>query len=136
MAHFAQIDEAGTVTQVIVVADEHEADGEQWCANLLGGTWKQTSYSTNAGEHGLGGTPLRKNYAGIGMKYDSERDAFIPPKPFPSWQLNEDTCRWEPPIPAPEEPSTWNEEDQAWEPIEFPEGWAPPHEQEPPEPVE
>lgn len=98
MAHFAEIDGDGTVLRVIVVADEHEADGEQWCADLLGGIWKRTSYNTSNGEHALGGVPFRENFAGIGMKYDARQDAFLP--------LGEP------------------------EPIELPEGWIPPHEQE------
>ena len=95
MAHFAEIDENNIVTRVIVVADEHEADGENWCNNFLGGTWKQTSYNTLGNVHALGGTPLRKNYAGKGYIYDSTRDAFYEPQPEGSWTLNEDTCQWE-----------------------------------------
>jgi hypothetical protein len=103
MAHFAKIDENNIVVHVIVVADEHEADGENWCKDFLGGTWKQTSYNTHANVHALGGTPYRKNYAGGDFTYDATRDAFIPPKPFPSWTLVEDTCQWKAPIDRPDD---------------------------------
>ena len=101
MAHFAEIDENNIVLRVIVVADEHEADGENWCNGFSGGTWKQTSFNTVGNVHTLDGTPFRKNYAGIGYTYDTTRDAFIPPKPYPSWALNETTCLWESPIDYP-----------------------------------
>ena len=91
MAHFAQLDENNRVLQVIVVADEHEANGEQWCHNFAGGRWKQTSYNGR----------IRKNYAGIGHTYDESRDAFIAPKPYSSWTLVEDTCQWQSPNPKP-----------------------------------
>ena len=101
MAHFAEIDENNIVLRVIVVADEHEADGENWCNGFLGGTWKQTSFNTVGNVHALDGTPFRKNYAGVDYTYDTTRDAFIPPKPYPSWALNETTCLWESPIDYP-----------------------------------
>lgn len=105
MAHFAQLDDNNQVLQVIVVADEHEADGEQWCHEFAGGRWKQTSYNNN----------IRKNYAGIGYTYDEQRDAFIPPQPYPSWILNEKTCRWDPPVPRPESGKyLWDENNQEW----------------------
>lgn len=109
MAHFAEVVD-GTVTRVIVAADQ------EWCETNLGGTWVQTSYNTQGGQHVLGGTPLRKNYAGIGYTYDEARDAFIPPKPFDSWLLNEETCLWEAPTPMPTDgkPYTWDEETYAW----------------------
>jgi hypothetical protein len=91
MAHFAQLDENNVVLQVIVVSDEHEANGEQWCHEFAGGRWKQTSYNGR----------IRKNYAGIGYTYDEQRDAFIAPKPYPSWTLNEETCQWQSPNPHP-----------------------------------
>ena len=111
MAHFAEIDENNIVTRVIVVSDENEADGENWCNNFLGGTWKQTSYNTLGNVHLLGGTPFRKNYAGIGDTYDASRDAFIEPHEFASWTLNETTCMWNPPIPIPDDDKMyeWNE---------------------------
>jgi len=97
MAHFAELDENNIVLRVIVVDDAHESDGENWCNSLLGGTWKQTSYNTNRGIHLLkGGTPFRKNYAGIGAVYDSDRDAFMAQAPTEDgWVLNETTCTWE-----------------------------------------
>ena len=96
MSHFAKV-ENGTVTQVIVIEQDVVNTG------LFGdpALWVQTSYNTYAGEHRLGGTPLRKNYAGIGYTYDSERDAFIPPTPFPSWILDDGTCNWNPPVARP-----------------------------------
>lgn len=126
MAHFAQLDENNVVQQVIVVSDADAVDGETFCQNLLGGTWKQTSYNTRAGVHLLGQTPFRKNYAGIGYTYDAQRDAFLPPQPFASWTLNEETCQWEPPVPCPEAPSPggyymWNELTLAWEFVSIPE---------------
>lgn len=109
MAHFAEIVD-GIVQRVIV------ADTKEWCETALGGTWVQTSYNTHGGEHALGGTPLRKNYAGIGYTYDEARDAFIPPKPFESWTLNEDTCLWDAPVPMPTDGKLydWDESTQAW----------------------
>lgn len=109
MAHFAEIVD-GVVQRVIVAADK------EWCENALGGTWVQTSYNTHGGVHTNGGEPLRKNYAGIGYTYDAARDAFIPPKPFDSWLLNEDTCSWDAPIPMPtgEGRFRWDETVQQW----------------------
>lgn len=106
MAHFARI-ENGIVTNVIVA--------EQDYINTLPGYWIQTSYDTFKGIHTLGGIPLRKNYAGIGYTYDTLRDAFIPPKPFPSWVFNEETCSWDAPVAKPEGVYIWNEELQQWE---------------------
>lgn len=109
MGHFAKVEE-GIVTQVIVA----EAD----IINTLPESEKyiQTSYNTHGGVHILGGTPLRKNYAGIGYTYDAVRDAFIPPKPFPSWTLNESTCLWEPPVayPSSATPLRWDEATLSW----------------------
>ncbi len=81
--------------------------------------WKKTSYNTRANVHILGGTPFRKNHAGIGYTYDEDRDAFIPPKPYPSWILNEETCTWQSPIDIPysEKPLFWNEDNQTWDSI-------------------
>ena len=111
MAHFAEIDENNIVIRVIVVADENEADGENWCNGFLGGTWKKTSYNTYGGVHKLGGTPFRYNFAGKGDTYDASRDAFIEPKEFASWTLDETTCRWIPPIVIPDDGKyyKWNE---------------------------
>ena len=108
MAHYAKV-ENGTVTKVIV-AESAEAIVDQ-----TPGRYIKTSYNTRGGEHLLGGTPLRKNYAGIGYTYDYEREAFIPPKPYASWTLNETTCLWEAPIEKPEGKYGWNEETQQWE---------------------
>jgi hypothetical protein len=119
MAHFAEIDEQGVVLRVLVVDNAQEADGQNFLANTLGlgGTWVKTSYNTAGGVHSSGGTPLRKNYAGIGYTYDSVRDAFIPPKPFASWILNETSCLWEAPVayPTDGERYTWNEETTSWD---------------------
>lgn len=116
MAHFAEIDENGIVLRVLVTSNDKPNEGYDWLVSKLGGTWVKTSYNTSGGEHLLGGTPLRKNYAGIGYTYDFERDAFIPPKPFESWTLDEATCLWEAPIPYPTDgkPYRWDEDAQNW----------------------
>ena len=110
MGHFAKV-ENGVVTNVIV-ADQEDIVG-------LDGQWIQTSYNTWGGVHSQGGVPLRKNYAGIGFLYDAERDAFILPKPYASWTLNEDTCLWDSPVAMPTEggPYTWNEATQTWDAV-------------------
>ena len=116
MAHYAFLDENNIVTEVIIGKDEGE-DGVNWevqYGNFRGQTCKRTSYNTRGGVHLAGGTPYRKNYAGIGYTYDSSRDAFIPPKPFPSWTLNTETMEWDPPKPKPPFPCEWNEEKQKW----------------------
>jgi hypothetical protein len=97
MAHWAEIDENGIVLRVTVGSNDDADEGYQWLIENLGGTWVKTSYNTQGGVHTLGGIPLRKNYAGIGYTYNSERDAFIPPRPEieGEWVLNEDTCLWE-----------------------------------------
>ena len=121
MAHFAQLNEENLVTQVIVVANqdtadqdgvENEAIGIAFCTNLLGGTWKQTSYNGN----------IRKNYAGIGFKYDATLDAFVPPQPYASWILDKTTAQWEAPTPYPTDDKryTWDEATTAW--VEVPVG--------------
>ena len=118
MAHFAQLNEENLVTQVIVVANqdtadqdgvENEAIGIEFCTNLLGGKWKQTSYNAN----------IRKNYAGVGYKYDKDLDAFIPPQPFASWTLNNETAQWEAPTPYPTDDKryTWNETTTSWDEV-------------------
>ena len=111
MAHFAKLGINSKVIGVEVVADadckdadnnEDEQVGIQFLENILGWRlWKQTSYNTQANVHSLGGTPFRKNYAGIGHTYDEDRDAFIPPKPHASWVVNETTCVWEAPVTYP-----------------------------------
>jgi len=121
MAHFAQLNEENLVTQVIVVANqdtadqdgvENEAIGIEFCTNLLGGKWVQTSYNGK----------IRKNYAGVGYKYDATLDAFIPPQPFASWTLNNETAQWEAPTPYPTDDKryTWDEETTSW--VEVPVG--------------
>lgn len=118
MAHFAEIDEQGVVLRVLVVDNAQENDGQNFLANTLGlgGTWLKTSYNTSGGVHSSGGTPFRKNYAGIGYTYDSGRDAFIPPKPFASWTLNETSCLWEAPVAYPTDGImyVWDEETTDW----------------------
>lgn len=114
MAHFAELGLNNTVLRVIVVHNnelldengvEQEQKGADFCRSLFGGTWVQTSYNGN----------MRKNFAGTGFTYDSQRDAFISPKPFNSWVLNEETCRWEAPVPMPEDGVyVWNEETTSW----------------------
>lgn len=128
MAHYAFLDANNTVTEVIVGKNENEdnIDWEVHYGNFRGQTCKRTSYNTQGGVHTLGGTPLRKNYAGIGYTYDSERDAFIPPKPFASWILNENSCLWDSPTPYPTDVGTeespkryvWDEETLAWTLVE------------------
>ena len=128
MAHYAFLDENNIVTEVIVGKNENEdnIDWEVQYGNFRGQTCKRTSYNTQGGVHSLGGTPLRKNYAGIGYTYDSQRDAFIPPKPFASWQLNDTSCLWESPTPYPTDVGTaeapkryvWNEETVSWKLVE------------------
>jgi hypothetical protein len=111
MAHFAKVVD-GVVTQVIVA----EPEFFETFVDSSPGDWIQTSYNTYGGQHTLGGTPLRKNYAGIGFTYDRIRDAFIPPKPFASWILNEDTCLWEAPVAIPQDGKTysWDEASANW----------------------
>lgn len=115
MAHFAELDSNNTVLRVIVVdnkdtsdayGQEQESIGIAFCQRLLGGTWRQTSYNSN----------MRKNYAGIGYTYDSGRDAFIPPKPFASWVLDEVTCQWTAPTPMPTDGKmySWDEPTTSW----------------------
>jgi hypothetical protein len=125
MAHFAQLDENNVVIQVIVVGNSDTADangvekeyiGAAFCEKLFGGTWKQTSYNNN----------IRKNYAGIGYTYNADIDAFVPPKPFASWLLNEETAQWEAPTPMPEDAGTgeppkryqWDEATVSWKEVE------------------
>jgi hypothetical protein len=119
MAHYAVLDENNIVTQVFVGKEEGEMD---WDWELYYGA-KRTSYNTHGGVHSEDGTPFRKNYAGIGYTYDEERDAFIPPQPYPSWTLNDDTCLWECPVEQPDpienEDGTvtfhiWDEDNQEW----------------------
>lgn len=118
MAHFAKLDQNNVVVFVTVGRDEDDGKEAELTART-GEVYKQTSYNTRGGVHTLGGTPLRKNYAGIGYTYDPARDAFIPPKPFDSWLLNEETCLWEPPVAYPTDGGNyvWNESTQSWDAV-------------------
>ena len=109
MSHFARVNARGIVEQVIVA----EQDFIDTLPDRT--SWVQTSYNTRGGQHPEG-RPLRKNYAGIGYSYDSVRDAFIPPKPYASWVLNENTCLWDAPTPCPTDGKTynWDENTQQW----------------------
>jgi hypothetical protein len=113
MAHYAFLDENNMVTYVMPGKDEDEGDydWEEFYGNELGQRCKRTSYNTQRGEHTAGGTPFRKNYAGYGYTYDEERDAFVPPQPFPSWVLDEATCWWAAPVTQPTDGKTyaWDE---------------------------
>ena len=123
MAHYAFLDENNIVTEVITGIDETETiEGltpEQWYGNFRGQKCVQTSYNTHGGVHTKGGTPLRFNYAGVGYSYDATRDAFIPPKPFESWKLDEATCLWTAPTPMPTDGKLyqWVEADLNWQVI-------------------
>ena len=122
MAHFAELGEDNIVLRIIVVSNddcldaegnESEAVGAEFCRNLLGGTWKQTSYNGN----------MRARYAGVGYTYNSALDAYIVPKPYPSWSLNEETTDWEAPVTRPSEGTwTWEEEEQVWNESVLPSG--------------
>ena len=139
MAHYAELDGSNIVTRVIVVGNENCLDGDgneseavgiAWCENFFkGGTWIQTSFNTSAGKHYLpeededglkvldeSKAPLRKNYAGKGYIYDSTRDAFHEPQYFPSWILNETTCRWDAPVTSPDDGKSyvWDEDTTSW----------------------
>lgn len=111
MSHFAKVCD-GIVVQVIVA----EPEFFESFVDTSPGEWIQTSYNTRGGVHLNGGTPLRKNFAGIGFTYDRQLDAFIPPNPFASWVLNTETCLWEPPVPRPDDgkPYKWDETIQNW----------------------
>jgi len=130
MASFAKIGLNSKVIEVLSVHNnvlkdsnevEQEVNGIDFLTKLTGyPVWKQTSYNTHGGVHNNGGTPLRKNHAGIGYTYDETRDAFIPPKPFNSWILNEDTCLWNAPVAYPQDDNryTWNESTLTWDIVE------------------
>tara|TARA_R110002110_G_scaffold171451_1_gene373898 strand:+ start:85 stop:474 length:390 start_codon:yes stop_codon:yes gene_type:complete len=129
MASFAKIGLNNKVIEVQSVVNEvlHDSNGVEqesigidFLNKLTGWSiWKQTSYNTHGGVHDNGGTPFRKNHAGIGYTYDEDRDAFIPPKPYTSWTLNEETCLWEAPSAKPNDGNSyiWNEENQTWDQI-------------------
>jgi len=127
MASFAKLGLNGKVIEVQSVNNEvlHDANGVEqenigidFLTQLTGwAIWKQTSYNTRSGTHKNGGTPFRKNFAGVGYTYDEDRDAFIPPRPYPSWTLNETTCLWDPPVVKPDDGQNyeWNETNQTWD---------------------
>jgi len=129
MAHFCKLGVGNKVVQVEVVSNDvatTEQAGIDFLNNLYGtnDVWKKTSYNTRGGIHKLDGTPFRKNFAGIGWKYDQTRDAFIPPQPYSSWTLNENTCLWEAPIAKPQLTQEeidnnnyyrWNEDNKTWD---------------------
>ncbi len=121
MAHYAIIDENNIVIGVFPGKDESDQvngadmDWELFYSDEVGHTCKRTSYNTIGNVHLTGGTPFRKNYAGVGHIYDPVRDAFRDPQPYPSWTLNEDTCQWEPPSPYPMDvPRIWDEATLSW----------------------
>ena len=120
MAHYAFLNADNVVTEVITGINETELiEGllaETWYGNFRGQVCKRTSYNTHGGVHNNGGTAYRKNYAGIGYTYDAARDAFIAPKPWASWVLDEATCRWTAPVPMPSEggPWAWDEDTESW----------------------
>jgi hypothetical protein len=123
MAHYAQLDENNIVIEIITGNDEISSDElywENWYTQETGIVHKKTSFNTKGGVHIGDKTPFRKNYAGVGYYYDSDRDAFIPPKPFSSWQLNEETCLWNPPFNPPDNEKLyrWNEEEYKWDEID------------------
>ena len=121
MAHFAKLDKNNVVIFVTAGSDNDNGKEAELSART-GDVYKQTSYNTYGGVHILGGTPFRKNYAGIGYTFDEGRDAFIPPKPYESWILNEDTCLWDSPVPYPTDVGTeenpkvylWDESTLSW----------------------
>lgn len=116
MAHFAEIDKKNKVIRVLVTDNNKPNEGHDWLIARFGGTWIKTSYNTQGGVHLQGGEALRKNFAGVGYTYDTDRDAFIPLKPFESWVLNEDTCLWDAPVPYPTDGADyyWDEETTSW----------------------
>jgi len=115
LAHFARLDQNNIVVFVTVGRDEDNGREAELTART-GDVYKQTSYNTHGGVHSLGGTPFRKNYAGIGYTYDAQRDAFISPKPYASWVLNEDSCIWYAPVPMPTDDKrySWDEATTSW----------------------
>lgn len=112
MSHFAEIDENNKVIRVLVGDNDAPNEGYDWFVENLGGRWIKTSYNGN----------IRKNFAGIGYYFDEQLDAFIPPKPYDSWILNEETCLWESPVPYPadEKPYYWNDRNLSWVPVDAP----------------
>lgn len=121
MAYYAFLNEANIVTEVIPGKDENEGgiNWEQHYGEIRGQVCKRTSYNTYNGVHNNNGVPFRKNYAGIGYKYDESRDAFIPPQPYESWTLNEFTCQWESPVEKPRDGKIyiWSEDELSWKEV-------------------
>ena len=128
MAHFVKINDSNIVIRGVVLDDKDTQDengdevdsvGAKFLSDGFGGTWKRTSYNTFGNVHRLGGTPFRKNYAGIGYTYNAAKDAFISPQPYPSWPLNEDTCLWDAPTAYPDDGKkyTWNEDTTSWDEV-------------------
>ena len=119
MAHYAFLNMQNIVTEVIAGKDETDGptNWEMHYGNIREQVCKRTSYNTRGGIHSEGGAPFRKNYAGIGYTYDYARDAFIPPKPYASWTLDETTCLWQAPVAYPDDGQmyTWNEETTTWD---------------------
>ena len=125
MAHFAEVGSDNIVTRVLVGGNDQEDRGHDFLATDLGlgGNWKKTSYNTSGGVHALGGTPFRKNYAGVAFTYDEARDAFYSPQPYTSWTLDEETCVWNAPTPMPVVEGKmfeWVEADLNWKEVVAP----------------
>ena len=127
MSHWAELDENNIVIRITVGNNNEPDEGYEWLVNNLGGTWVKTSYNTFAGKYRNPETNeitdqpgFRKNFAGIGFTYDSDRDAFIAPKPHNSWVIDEDTCLWKAPVAYPNDEGiyTWNESTLSWDPVE------------------
>ena len=123
MAHFAKLNSENIVISVEVINNNEsvtEQNGIDFLKTLHGEDtiWKQTSFNTHGGIHLLGGTPFRKNFGSVGFTYDEDKDAFIPPKPFNSWTLNETSCTWEAPSEQPGDEYRWNEDNTSWEKVE------------------
>lgn len=120
MAHYAFLDENNIVVEVIPGKEENEdgIDWEVWYSEFRQQPCKRTSYNTSGNKHATGGTPFRKNFAGIGFTYDPVKDAFIPPKPYPNWKLDDESCLWVAPTPYPNDGLIyiWNEEVGDWQP--------------------
>jgi len=116
MAHWAELDENNVVLRVVVGSNDDFNEGYDWIVENLGGTWIRTSYNTKRGIHTLDGIPIRKNFAFPGYTYDSEKDAFIAPQPYPSWIFNEEACDWDPPIEMPDDGEyyIWREDLVNW----------------------
>jgi hypothetical protein len=116
MAHWAEIDENNNVVRVLVGNNDDPNEGYDWIIENLGGTWLRTSFNTDGGIHTQGGIPVRKNFAMPGYKYDQTLDAFIAPQPYPSWIFNENSCKWYPPKPMPEDGEyyIWREDILDW----------------------